>query len=140
MVIVFSFTSVPLYLQEIIPNENWIGGCVDPKARLDAVEKRIICFFCQESNPGQQVIRYIDAVVPTLSKGNNIILSNCSCKSKSKAIPVTGRGCLYSCKILRIPHCLDNRLTDGGEVVSSTHRPLLYSPETLFLCFWPHLC
>jgi hypothetical protein len=38
--------------------------------------------------------------------------------------------------MLRIPHCLANRLTDGGKVVSPTHRPLLYSPETLFLCFW----
>jgi hypothetical protein len=38
--------------------------------------------------------------------------------------------------MLRIPHCLDNRLTDGGKVVSPTHRPLLYSPETLFLSFW----
>jgi hypothetical protein len=35
--------------------------------------------------------------------------------------------------MLRIPHCLDNRLTDGGKVVSPTHRPLLYSPEKLFL-------
>jgi hypothetical protein len=34
--------------------------------------------------------------------------------------------------MLRIPHCLDNRLTDGGKVVSPTLRPLLYSPETLF--------
>jgi hypothetical protein len=25
--------------------------------------------------------------------------------------------------MLRIPHCLDNRLTDGGKVVSPTHRP-----------------
>jgi hypothetical protein len=25
--------------------------------------------------------------------------------------------------MLRIPHCLDNRLTDGGKVVSLTHRP-----------------
>jgi hypothetical protein len=25
--------------------------------------------------------------------------------------------------MLRIPHCLDNRLTDGGEAVSPTHRP-----------------
>jgi hypothetical protein len=37
--------------------------------------------------------------------------------------------------MLRIPHCLDNRLTDGGKVVSPTHRPLLYYPETLFLFF-----
>jgi hypothetical protein len=25
--------------------------------------------------------------------------------------------------MLRIPHCLDSRLTDGGKVVSPTHRP-----------------
>jgi hypothetical protein len=25
--------------------------------------------------------------------------------------------------MLRIPHYLDNRLTDGGKVVSPTHRP-----------------
>jgi hypothetical protein len=25
--------------------------------------------------------------------------------------------------MLRIPHCLDNRLTDGGNVVSPTHWP-----------------
>jgi hypothetical protein len=35
---------------------------------------------------------------------------------KSKAIPVTGRGGLEGCKMLRIPHCLDNRLTDGIKV------------------------
>jgi hypothetical protein len=38
--------------------------------------------------------------------------------------------------MLRIPHCLDNRLKDGGKVVSLMRRPLLYSPETLFFCFW----
>jgi hypothetical protein len=33
--------------------------------------------------------------------------------------------------MLRIPHFLDSRHTDGGKVVSPTRRPLLYSPETL---------
>jgi hypothetical protein len=42
---------------------------------------------------------------------------------KSKAIPVTGLGGLKGCEMLRIPHCLDNRLTDDGNVVSPTHRP-----------------
>jgi hypothetical protein len=27
------------------------------------------------------------------------------------------------CKMLRIPHCLDNRLIDSGKVVSPTHQP-----------------
>jgi hypothetical protein len=42
---------------------------------------------------------------------------------KSKAVSVTGRGGLYGCEMLRTLHCLDNRLTDGGEVVSLMHRP-----------------
>jgi hypothetical protein len=57
----------------------------------------------------------------------------------SKAIPGTGRGGLQGCKMLRITQCLDIRLIGGGKVVSPTHRPLLYSRESLFLCF-RYLC
>jgi hypothetical protein len=32
--------------------------------------------------------------------------------------------------MLRIPHCLYNRLTDGGKIVGPTH------PETLFPFLW----
>jgi hypothetical protein len=32
---------------------------------------------------------------------------------KSKGILVTGRGALYGREMSRIPHCLDNRFTDG---------------------------
>jgi hypothetical protein len=53
--------------------------------------------------------------------------------SKSKAIPVTYRGGLYGCEILRIPLCLDNRLTDGGEVVSLTRGQLSTPHKFLFL-------
>jgi hypothetical protein len=49
---------------------------------------------------------------------------------KSKAIPVAGRGGLYGCETPRIPHCLDNRLTDGGEAVKPYAPAALYSPET----------
>jgi hypothetical protein len=42
---------------------------------------------------------------------------------KSKAIPITGCGWLHACEMLRIPHCLDNRLTDGGKVVSPMYQP-----------------
>jgi hypothetical protein len=38
------------------------------------------------------------------------------------AIPVRDRGGPYGWEMLRISHCLDNRLTDGGEVVSRTRR------------------
>jgi hypothetical protein len=39
------------------------------------------------------------------------------------AIPLTGFEGLQGCEMLRMPHCLDNRLTDGGEVVGTTNRP-----------------
>jgi hypothetical protein len=42
---------------------------------------------------------------------------------KGKAIPLTGHGGPEGCETLRLPHYLDNRLTDGGKVVSLTHRP-----------------
>jgi hypothetical protein len=42
---------------------------------------------------------------------------------KDTAIPVTGTGGQFGCETSRLPHFLDNRLTDGGEVVSLTRRP-----------------
>jgi hypothetical protein len=41
-----------------------------------------------------------------------------SVTGKGKAIPVTGREGPYGCETSRVPHFLDNRLTDGGEVDS----------------------
>jgi hypothetical protein len=42
------------------------------------------------------------------------------CKGKGKATLVTGREGPYGCETSRLPHFLNNRLTDGGEVVSLT--------------------
>jgi hypothetical protein len=44
-------------------------------------------------------------------------------EKKGKAIPVTVREGPQGCETPRLPHFLDNRLTDGGEVVSRTRRP-----------------
>jgi hypothetical protein len=44
-------------------------------------------------------------------------------KGKDKAIPITGRGVPYGCETSMLPHFLDNRLADDGEVVSLTRRP-----------------
>jgi hypothetical protein len=61
-------------------------------------------------------------------------------KKKSKAIPVTGRGGLEGCEMLRIPHCLDNRLTDGGKVVSPMHPPH-FTPQKRYLSIsGTHFC
>jgi hypothetical protein len=52
------------------------------------------------------------------------ILDNSKVKvKKSRGIPVTGRGGPQGCEMLRLPHFLDNRLTNGGTVVILTRRP-----------------
>jgi hypothetical protein len=50
----------------------------------------------------------------------------------SKAIPVAGRPDLQRCEMLRIPHCLDSRLTVNCEILatcSSTYSPVRTSQE-----------
>jgi hypothetical protein len=54
---------------------------------------------------------------------------------RGKAIPVTGRGGPKGCETLRIPHFLDSRLTDGGEVVSLTRRPSFTPQEDSWYSF-----
>jgi hypothetical protein len=41
-------------------------------------------------------------------------------------MPVTGRGGPGSCETTRLPHFLQNQLTDGGEVVSLKMKLRLY--------------
>jgi hypothetical protein len=43
--------------------------------------------------------------------------------------------------MLRIPHCLDNRLIDGGKVVSPIHTPH-FTPQKYyyFYVFGTHFC
>jgi hypothetical protein len=43
-------------------------------------------------------------------------------KKKAKTVPLTCRGGPYGCERSRIPHFLEYRLTDGGEVVILTCR------------------
>jgi hypothetical protein len=38
-------------------------------------------------------------------------------------MPVTSRGGLWGCETSRLPHFIENRLKDGGEVVSLTRWP-----------------
>jgi hypothetical protein len=53
-------------------------------------------------------------------------------KNRRKDIPETGRGGPQSCEMLRIQHCLDNRLTVNCEILatcSSTYSPVRTSQE-----------
>jgi hypothetical protein len=43
-----------------------------------------------------------------------------------------GREGLQGCDMLKIPHCLDDRITDGREVVSLTHRSR-FIPRHVFI-------
>jgi hypothetical protein len=59
-------------------------------------------------------IKYINDLCPTTLMHSPVN------KTKGRAIPVTGRGGPYGCETSTFPYFLDNRLTDGGEVVSLT--------------------
>jgi hypothetical protein len=54
---------------------------------------------------------------------------------KGKSIPVTGPEGPLGCETSRLPHFLDSRLTDGGEVVSLTRWPHLYPQEDSWYSF-----
>jgi hypothetical protein len=56
-------------------------------------------------------------------------------KVKDKAIPITGRGGPWGCERSRLPHFLENRLTDGGEVVSLTRLPPFTPQEDSWYSF-----
>jgi hypothetical protein len=56
------------------------------------------------------------------------------------AIPITGREGLWGCEMLRLPRCLDNRLTDAGKVVSLRHRPRSTSQKHYFSASDTNLC
>jgi hypothetical protein len=60
--------------------------------------------------------------------------------TKSKAIPIIGRGGLWGCEVLRISHCLGNRLTDGGKVVSPTYQLRSTPQKHYFSASGTHFC
>jgi hypothetical protein len=51
---------------------------------------------------------------------------------KNEAVVLTGRGGPKGCETSRLPHFLDNRLTDGGEDVSLRPRPTTLYPQEDF--------
>jgi hypothetical protein len=59
---------------------------------------------------------------------------------KVKAFPVTGRGGLQGCEMLRTPCCLEKELTDGGKAVNPTHRPFFTPQKHYFSASGTHFC
>jgi hypothetical protein len=66
---------------------------------------------------------------------NIVIVLYCVVYIKGKAIPVTGHEGPYGCETSRIPHFLDNQLTDGGEAVSPTRQPPFTPQEDSWYSF-----
>jgi hypothetical protein len=56
-------------------------------------------------------------------------------KGKGKAIPVRGCGGREGCETSRLPHFLDNRLTDGGDFVNFNRRPPFTPQEDSWYSF-----
>jgi hypothetical protein len=61
-------------------------------------------------------------------------------KYKIKAIRVTGHGGLLGYEMLRILHCLDSRLIDGGEIVGLTCQPHSAPQKHNFSASGTHFC
>jgi hypothetical protein len=68
--------------------------------------------------------------VHALERAANVIgIKSMNKGKKGKAVPVIGREGPHGCESSRLPHLLDHRLTDGGEVVSLTRPPPLTPPQ-----------
>jgi hypothetical protein len=54
---------------------------------------------------------------------------------RREAVPITDRAGPWGCETSRLPHFLDNRLTDGGEVASLTCQPPFTPQEDSWYSF-----
>jgi hypothetical protein len=76
-----------------------------------------------------------------LNKRTGFYTFSCTNFYKEKyAFPVTSRGGLFGSEKLKISHCLDNRLIDGGKVVSPTYWPRSAPKKHLFSVSGTHFC
>jgi hypothetical protein len=80
-----------------------------------------------------KTLRCLEAVAR--DRGREILIFYINVDIQGKAIPVTGRGGHRVVETSRLPHFLHNRLTDGVEAVSLTHRPLHYPQENSWYSF-----
>jgi hypothetical protein len=67
-----------------------------------------------------------------------VSLDSSLCAKKVKSYP--RKRPRRPCEMLWIPHCLDNRLTDGGKVVSLTSLQSFTPPKLYFSASGTHFC
>jgi hypothetical protein len=110
------------------------------------IKKEAICSFetfgslqtTRRHNPGDRTAPLINRTIPKIDSYFLENMSHFHYKVQSvnyrevfsvvrtirkNAIPITGREGPLGCEMSRLPHFLDNRLTDDGEVVSLMRRP-----------------
>jgi hypothetical protein len=121
------------------------GGWAGPTACLDAIEGRRLYCPCPLSQPHSSAAQHVachctDGVIAQCSIDIDQIWGGSGCFRSGisphridwrelsdvvGAVPATGHGGPLGCETSGLPHILDIRLTDGGEVVGLTHRPPL---------------
>jgi hypothetical protein len=81
--------------------------------------------------------KYTGLLPRTLASQNLRLISNFCvvAKVKGKTIPLTGHEGPSGCETSRLPHFLDNQLTDGGKVVRLTRRPPFTPQEDSWYSF-----
>jgi hypothetical protein len=90
-------------------------GC-DPRVRKAFIYRTVSAFLYEVK------LKYPTNII-SLMVYNEMLMWILDHKVKGKAIPVTGHGGPEGCETSRLPHFLENWLTDGGKVVSLTRRP-----------------
>jgi hypothetical protein len=88
-------------------------------------------------NRGPVVTSVSDSAVSIIDCAQNYWVSGLSPSSR---ILNTGKRFAKCCEMLRIPHCLDNRFTDGGKVGSPMHRPPSALQKHYFYVSDTHFC
>jgi hypothetical protein len=90
---------------------------------------------------GSFVINIRDGVFQSRAKYCGVMREQQSLLSgkRSKTLPVTFRGNRQVCETSRLPHFLENRLTDGGKVVSLKQGPSFTVRQIFGTCFCQNL-
>jgi hypothetical protein len=98
------------------------------------ISGQLACLWAEQTQSFlQEVLARTELVTPTMLY--YLVSAIVIVKGKSKGIPVTGREGRKGCETSRLPHFLDNRFTDSGEVFSLTRPTKFYATEKSWYSF-----